>query len=57
MESIVQGFVLRDWPLLETGLVGGFVVLLIVGGWILKASVRTSQHLRRERGSGSRSYK
>jgi hypothetical protein len=57
MESIVQRFTVRDWPLLEAGLVVGFVVLLIVGGWILKASVRTSQHRRRERGSGSRSYK
>jgi hypothetical protein len=49
MGSIVQGFTLRDWPLLEVGLVGGFVVLLIVAGWILKASVRMSQSVRRER--------
>ncbi len=57
MESIVQGFALRDWPLLEAGLVGGFVVLLIVAGWILKTSVRMWQSVRRERRSGLRSYK
>jgi hypothetical protein len=47
MGLAAQEFVLRHWHLLEVGLVAVLAGFLIVGGLILKASVRMSQELRR----------
>ena len=55
MKFSVQGAIFHDWQ--AGALVGLVIVLLIVGGWILKASDRKSQHLRRKQGSRSRSSK